>query len=215
MNETHPSHNDKRRILIVEDEKNQRVMLSRVVREAEFNAVTASSGKEALALLQQDNLPSIAILDLNLPDMTGLELAHQIHQRWPEIQFIVLTGYGTLEAAQQAIRLNVVDFLLKPTTLGELETAISRAWQKFLQSRSLPTLEEEHPPSDNLIQKNSLSIADAERELIYAALSRHHDNRTAAAQELGISVRTLYYRLERYELEDKVCNEKKRHLREP
>lgn len=207
MDEPTPAPRGQRCILIVEDEKNQRTMLSRAVREAEYEAQCASTGQEALRLLQQGIAPSIAMLDLNLPDMTGLELAQKIHQQWPAIQFIILTGYGTLEAAQQAIRLDVVDFLLKPTTLGELENAISRAWQKCLANRPLPTLAAESTPApapSSKTNSHSLKIADAERELIQAALQRHEGNRTAAAQELGISVRTLYYRLDRYESQDKI-----------
>ena len=195
---------DTRRILIVEDEKNQRVMLSRAVREAEFDAMAASTGSEALSMLENGALPGIVILDLNLPDMTGLELAEVIHKRWPMIQFIMLTGYGTLEAAQQAIRLDVVDFLLKPATLGELESAMARAWQKHLKNRPLPKLPTSQVEPPATPAGKSASIAEVERDLIFAALERHDGNRTAAAQELGISLRTLYYRLERYELEKKL-----------
>ena len=180
-----------RSILIVEDEKNQRVMLSRAVREAEFDAQTASTGTEAISIMNGGPLPGIVILDLNLPDMTGLELADVIHQRWPMIQFIILTGYSTLEAAQQAIRLDVVDFLLKPTTLGELESAIARAWQKHLRDRPLPKIQETKVEAPAPPAGKTSSIAEVERDLIFAALERHDGNRTAAATRAVLSSRCL------------------------
>lgn len=206
MNQSDNKTSPTRRVLIVEDEVNQRQMLTRAIREAEFEPIAVGSAEEALTLLEDDGRFCITMLDLNLPGIDGMELATRIHERWPDIRCIMLTGYATLDAARQAIRLDMVDFLIKPSTLGELEAALGRAWQKYRDRAPLPRVAEpEHRPAPEPdAADGTLRIADAERDLITAALRRHNNNRTAAASELGISVRTLYYRLAQYEAEDKL-----------
>lgn len=194
-----------RRVLIVEDEANQRQMLTRAIREAEFEPHAVASAEAALALLEDDDRFCIAILDLRLTGIDGLELARRIHDRWPAMRCIILTGYATLDAARQAIKLDVVDFLIKPVTLGELESALARAWLKHCDRapRPRPNPPSAAPPAPSPVASGgAVRIADAERKLIEAALARSNNNRVAAAAELGISLRTLYYRLARYEAED-------------
>jgi len=194
-----------RTVLVVEDEKNQRQMLTRAIREMEFDVTAVTSAVEALAHLDTAQ-STVVMLDLNLPGMGGLELAVQLRKRLPAARLIVLTGYGDLDSARRAIRLEVVDFLLKPCPLGELETAVSRAYLKAseLVASALPpapeTLDVKPAP---LPQTQAVeTIDDVERRLITEALARHNGNRTAVAHELGISVRTLYYRLARYQAEN-------------
>lgn len=193
-----------RRVLIVEDEKNQRQMLTRAVTEMEFEVEAVASAEDALELIDSFT-PTVALLDLSLPGMDGLELAGLLQKRLPLARFIFLTGYGDLDAARQAIRLDAVDFLLKPCPLGELEAAVSRAYLKANEiTPDLPAIQvtnpvwlSKEPPDSNE------TIDGVERRLIAESLARHKGNRAAVARELGISVRTLYYRLARYESEDR------------
>ena len=197
-----------RRVLVVEDEKNQRQMLVRTISEMEFEVAAAGSGEEALRMIE-DFSPTVAILDLNLPGINGLELARAIQERLSKTRMIVLTGYGDLDAARQAMRLDVVDFLLKPCPLGELETAVSRAYQKAAESSAGSARAIVSPIVDTPGASNETeTIGDAERRMIAEALTRNHGNRAAVARELGISVRTLYYRLSRYEIEDQVSHKR-------
>jgi DNA-binding NtrC family response regulator len=206
MNEVVNNTNQYRRVLIVEDEVNQRQMLARVIREAEFDSVAVASAEEALTLLEEDARFGVAMLDLNLPGMDGLSLATRMFSRWPDIRCIILTGYATLDAARQAFKLDVIDFLIKPSSLGEIEAALSRAWVKHADRAPTPRrLPQPAPePPEPIDPDAPISIADAERQMIEAALRRHQDNRSAAAKELGISVRTLYYRLAQYEAGDRL-----------
>jgi DNA-binding NtrC family response regulator len=109
---------------------------------------------------------------------------------------IVLTGFGNLEAARAAIRLDVVDFLEKPCPLGELEKSLHRATQRLARPP--------HPALDNVpnepeTDETAQTLEDVEREHIISALRRNNGNRTATAQELGISRRTLQYKLSEYQ----------------
>lgn len=204
---TLPSENERvQRVLIVEDEPRLRDMLLRAIPDMGFHATGARSGEEALKLMEADPAP-VAILDLNLPGMNGLALCEQIRQRWADTQVIILTGFGDLEAAQQAIRMGVVDFLTKPCTLGDLEVAIDRAWRRRTQDAKAAVVAaaaEVMPPEPELPpaspdDKPPTTLQDLERIHILAALRRNNGNRTATAAELGISLRTLYYRLAEYQ----------------
>ena len=191
------------RVLVVEDETRLRDVLVTSVSELGYPVSGARSGEEASRMMD-DDARDIVVLDLNLPGMEGLEFFELIRQRWPKTQVMILTGLGDMEAAQRAVRLDVVDFLTKPASLGELELALNRAWRRHNDSIRLDLLDDDSKgtavPPDGVDAQASLR--DLERAHILAVLDRHRGNRTAAAAELGISVRTLYYRLAEYERGD-------------
>ena len=202
-----------RRVMIVEDEPRLRQMLQRAVRDMEFTVETATSGEEALTRLKESPA-DILILDLNLPGMSGIELFERVHQSSPHVQGIVLTGYGDLDSAKRAIRLNIADFLTKPCTLAEIEAALDRAVRRVAAAAhplsvsgsisgggaggggDASELFQEPPPDP---ASPATTLHDVERQHILTTLSRHGGNREATAAELGISVRTLYYRLSEYQ----------------
>ena len=198
-------------MLLVEDEPRLRELLLRAIPDMGFAAEGAGSAEEALRKLAAQ-LAHILVLDLHLPGMSGLEFLQAVRQRWPGIMVVVLTGYGDLDAARQAIHLDVVDFLTKPCSLGDLEIALDRA-RKRLAPQGPPRTQPEvffphsqpqtHPPKPappgDSPDLNARRLDDLERGHILAALQRNQGNRTATARELGISLRTLYYRLSEYQ----------------
>ncbi|MGA2497893.1 MAG: response regulator [Tepidisphaeraceae bacterium] len=182
-------------VLIVDDEARMRELLTRAVANWQFRAVSAKTGEEALRLMDQEPA-AIVLLDLNLPAMSGIECLEQVRQRWPQTQVVILTGFGDLEAAKAAIHLDVVEFLTKPAHLGQLEQAIDRARRRV--PRPLPQMEP-LPPEPPIDESDSTRLDDIERQHILAMLAKHNGNRAAAADELGIALRTLYYRLSEYQ----------------
>jgi DNA-binding NtrC family response regulator len=188
-----------RRLLIVEDEGRLRDMLMRAATSMEFLPTMAASSESALALLQQHEF-DIILTDLNLPGLHGIELCDRVRKSWPDTQIVILTGVGDLESARMAIRLDVVDFLTKPCSLGELETALNRALRRRMNHilpRHYADLDAE--TRQDVEHDVPRTLEDVEREHVLAALARHDGNRSATAEELGISVRTLYYRLKEYQ----------------
>ena len=188
------------RVLIVEDIPRLRQMLERAIRDMEFTPVPVESGEAGIAAMEKS--PSdIALVDLNLPGMNGLEFCEQVHRRWESTRLVILTGHGDLEAARRAIRLNVVDFLIKPCALGELEAALSKAMRGRHQSARLhvPDAREIMAEDDAERDSEARRMEDVEREHILDTLARNNGNRAKTAEELGISLRTLYYRLSTYE----------------
>jgi DNA-binding NtrC family response regulator len=208
-----------RHVLVVDDDRRVREMLLDAIADMGFEVGGAANAEAALKAIAQ-NEPDIAILDLNLPGIGGLDLFEQIHDRNPSVQVIVLTGYGDLDAARRAIRLNVVDFLSKPCSLGELEQAIQRARSRRAALTtpagapapdSVPTSIPATAPGDSFSTSWSQieSLEDLERVHIFAALRKHNNNREQTANALGISVRKLYYRLQQYEQQGAVPEELK------
>lgn len=189
------------RVLIVEDERRLRDVLASGISEMDFQTSTARCGEDAVRIME-DSLHDIVLLDLNLPGMDGLETLRIIHERWPEVAAIILTGYGDLDAARSAIRMDVVDFLTKPASLGDLETALDRA-RRACPARPEPDEQlvdtrEVHPRTESAPQ----TIQELERSHIIEALERNNGNRAKTAAELDISVRTLFYRLAQYDKAD-------------
>jgi DNA-binding NtrC family response regulator len=184
-------------VLVVEDEARLRELLLRAIPQMGFAPAGARSAEEALRLMEKSPSP-IMLLDLNLPGMSGMELFGLLRQRWPQTQVVILTGFGDLEAAREAIRLDVVDFLTKPCSLGDLEVALDRARKRLGPPR--PDVGPDAGP-DSIVSDNAgpPTLDDIERQTILAALERHRGNRAATAAELGISLRTLYYRLAEYQ----------------
>lgn len=205
-----------RHVLIVEDEARLRDMLQRAVTGMEFAVASAPSAEAALTLLERHPF-DIILTDLNLPGMQGLELCERVRNDWPDVQLLILTGYGSLDAAKSAIRLEVADFLTKPTSLGDLEAALNRALRRRLNhitTRPIPALDIGDDAGDQPrhageaangaaagvgVGAAGRTLHDLEREHVLAALARQDGNRDATAEELGISVRTLYYRLKEYQ----------------
>jgi len=194
-----------RHVLVVEDESVQRAMLAKTLPDMGYTCETAASGEEALRRLAEKPY-TIAMLDLNLPGIQGMELFDQIRDRWPQISVIILTGYGDLDSAKQAIRMDVVDFLTKPCPLGEIERALDHAYRRYLVVNAEPSKLLPKPPEpipiDAPKERDDLNLQLIERDAIIEALKRAEGNRSLAAKALGISVRTLYYRLSQYDLND-------------
>lgn len=204
------------RVLLVDDEPRLRDVLTRAVKGMGFAASSVGSAEAALAQLAQQPA-DILLLDLNLPGMDGMNLLAQLRRDQPAVQVIILTGFGAMEAAQQAIRLDAVDFLTKPCGMGELERALSRAVARHRPPNVKPRLaglapaEEDEEVFDECLPAcpalpdgvgpgPDAPLAEVERFHILRALQTCEGNRRAAAKQLNISLRTLYYRLREYGL---------------
>lgn len=184
-----------RLVLVVDDEPRMRDLLTRSVTELGYAVLTARTAEQAAKHIA-DSRPGIVLLDLNLPGTHGLDFLQQLRAHDDKTQVIILTGFGSLDAAQVAIRHNVTDFLTKPFPLEALEQALARAVAKLL-GKTVPTVDLSTPEPPDV--KPSATLEELERVHILAALERHQGNRAAAARELQISERTLYYRLAKYE----------------
>jgi DNA-binding NtrC family response regulator len=113
-------------ILVIDDDRIILDSLCEFLRVEGFEAVGAETFKGALAKLAEEDY-CLVITDVNLPDGNGLDLLHTIHRDYPQTVTIVITGYGTIESAVQAIKLGAYDYLTKPIVDDDLRLAVERA----------------------------------------------------------------------------------------
>lgn len=112
-------------ILIVDDEDAQRNVLKGYLEKKGYRIFSASSGTEGIKAVQ-NNLIDIVLSDFKMPDKTGLEVLEEVKKINPEISFVILTAYGTIEDAVKAMRLGAFDYISKPVDLDELDLMIDR-----------------------------------------------------------------------------------------
>jgi len=112
-------------VLIVDDEKNIRLTLSQALEVLEVETDTAANGEEALAKLKGKEF-SLILLDLKMPGMDGMEVLRRVREIRPDIRVIILTAYGTVESAVEAMKLGAADFIQKPFAPEEIRELVSR-----------------------------------------------------------------------------------------
>ncbi len=149
------------RILVVDDDESLRRVTQVQLEQAGFQTQTAADGSEALAALQKAPV-QLVITDLKMPGMSGLELLRRIRAEYPEVVVVVITAYGTVESAVEAMRAGAYDYITKPVHPEELELVAKRALQH------LQLLEENRALRSSLDAKYGFeSIIGRSRSLLY------------------------------------------------
>jgi len=142
------------RVLVVDDERSLTILLSRILKDAGYQVETALSGEEAQKKIR-DFVPNLVITDLKMPGISGLELLKETKKEYPEIDFILLTAYATVENAVEAMKEGALDYLVKPLkSPEELRLAVSKVveHQGLIAARQLlkEQIAEDLPPSEIL-----------------------------------------------------------------
>ncbi|OGL38968.1 MAG: Fis family transcriptional regulator [Candidatus Schekmanbacteria bacterium RIFCSPHIGHO2_02_FULL_38_11] len=114
------------KILIVDDEENICDMLSRLLVKEGFSVVTAKSHKEAAELIQKNDF-TLALLDLFMPEVDGIQTLKALHSSKPDTIGIIMTGYATIDSAVEAMKAGAFDYVSKPFNLDEILLIIKRA----------------------------------------------------------------------------------------
>ena len=114
------------RILIVEDQENARSMLSEMLRSEGYDVDQAADGETACSLVQKDRAYDLVITDLRMGDVGGLEVLRRTREASPLTAVIVMTAFGTIEDAVEAMRFGAQDFVQKPFVQEELMTKVAR-----------------------------------------------------------------------------------------
>lgn len=116
-------------ILIVDDEDSVRNLLQRTLKEAGYIVVTAASGQEALDKVHQQEV-GVALLDVKMPGMSGMEVLRQITANWPDVCVVMATAVGDAEAAIEAMKLGAYDYIIKPFNRDDVVLRLQRAIEK-------------------------------------------------------------------------------------
>ena len=136
------------RILLVDDEEEVR---KGIIRKMEWEklgfevAGDAENGEEALEKVEQLQ-PDVVITDIRMPYMDGLTLTRRIREKYPSIRVLIFSGYDDFEYAQQAIKLHVTEYILKPVNVEELSEILTRVREnleeEIKQRRDIDSLRE-------------------------------------------------------------------------
>ena len=117
------------KILLVDDEKDFLSIMSERMKNRGMDVSTAASAKEAIQMAAAESFDAI-ILDLQMPEMDGLEALKVLKAQKPELQVILLTGHATIERGVEAMKLGAMDLMEKPADLKTLADKIKKAQGK-------------------------------------------------------------------------------------
>ena len=169
-------------LLLVDDDEVFRERLAQALRQRGQEVVTASDGEEAVRAAGESKLAA-AVVDLRMPGRPGIELLPELLRLQPELRVVVLTGYGSIASAVEAMRLGAHNYVSKPADADDVLAAVTG------EARRLPTEPGEAPPP---------TLARAEWEHIQLILSDTGGNVSETARRLGITRRTLQLKLKKY-----------------
>jgi two-component system nitrogen regulation response regulator NtrX len=126
-------------ILIVDDEESIRQSLAGILGDEGYEVAAAASGREALEMLSAAQ-PALALLDIAMPDMDGIETLRRFKETRPEMQVIMITGHGTIDTAVQTTKMGAYDFLQKPLSLERVSLAVRHGLEEFRLRQENETL---------------------------------------------------------------------------
>lgn len=112
-----------KRILIVDDEKNIRMTLKHCLREQKYDLDIAINGDEALTKIE-NNKYDLVLLDIKMPGLSGMDVLKKVRERGNNTNIIMMTAYGTIERAVEAMKLNAIDFISKPFSPDEIRSIV-------------------------------------------------------------------------------------------
>jgi DNA-binding NtrC family response regulator len=114
------------KVLLVDDEEDYVRTMAERMEMRDLGSEVALTGEQALDMLEAD-LPDVMVLDMRMPGMNGMEVLARVKEAHPQVEVIVLTGFGTAEDEEEARRLGAFDYLRKPVDIGDLMSTIRRA----------------------------------------------------------------------------------------
>lgn len=166
-------------VLICDDDQSFRERLSKSFESKGIQTLLAINTADALGKITEAKVDS-AILDLRMPGESGLVLLKGLLAKFPDLRAVILTGYGSISTAMEAVRLGAHNYLTKPASFQSILAAISSpAGQAAIGSASLPSLEE------------------VQNEYVNRILDQNDGNISRAARILGLHRRSLQRKLSR------------------
>jgi two-component system response regulator RegA len=161
--------------------------MARAFIERGYEAQQANGYEEAVAIAERES-SEYAVVDLRMPGKSGLDLVRELHRIDPATKIVVLTGYGSIATALQAVRLGATHYLTKPADVDELIASFHR--------------DEAPTAADPLVAEGETpetpSLARVEWEHIQRVLTDSGGNITKAAERLGIHRRSLQRKLAKF-----------------
>lgn len=165
--------------LLIDDDAAFLQILQRSLLRHNIESVTAQNPRQAIAALVAGKF-SHCVLDLNLAGESGLQLLPELLTLKPDLSVLVLTGYGSIATAVEAMRRGAINYLCKPVTLSQLIAGF------------------ETPTESPQVRAEPPSVEEMEREHIQRVLDEHSGNISATARALNMHRRTLQRKLQKH-----------------
>lgn len=187
MTDPHDNTAPKPSILLVDDDERLRSRMTRAFEQRGYEAQQADGYDSAIAIAQREST-EYAVVDLRMPGKSGLEVVRELHRIDPATKIVVLTGYGSIATALEAVRLGATHYLTKPADVDEVIASFDRG--EIQAEHEEPAADTETPPTP--------SLARVEWEHIERVLTDCGGNITRAAEKLGIHRRSLQRKLSKF-----------------
>jgi len=141
------------KVLVVEDDPGVRAMLAQTLDRSGYDVQSAVDGSEALSKIRGNQF-SLVITDVRLPKVNGLQLLDEIKQSTPQLPVIVITGYGSVQNAVEAMQVGASDYLLKPFSTEALQAAICRAGMALKKSPAVQQDRQQQPIDRRIVTQD-------------------------------------------------------------
>ncbi|MBS1238544.1 MAG: response regulator receiver protein [Deltaproteobacteria bacterium] len=163
------------KILIVDDSRELREILEEYLGSEGDTVEGANNGKEALEKYR-NNYYDLIITDLNMPELAGMELIKAIRQENEITEFVIITGYASIDSAVEAIKNGAFDYIVKPFRMEELKVVVKNVREKVrlkkLNAQLYDTLKSFNEEIERYHQKNEEGIVNKEpKEVIFESIS--------------------------------------------
>jgi DNA-binding NtrC family response regulator len=156
------------KILVVDDEKAMRNLCCQILDKEGYEVTLAEDGKEVVNKILREDF-AVAIVDIKMPEMDGMEVLRFIKKHKSHTEVIMITGYGTIETAVEAMRLGVADYITKPFNIEQLTMVVKMALENRahrLKNQQSQKRRDKHMGNRKIAtQKNEEALTQLEKEL--------------------------------------------------
>lgn len=162
-----------KKILIVDDEQNIRMTLKHCLKGEGYDIGMAVNGEEALEKIKSDDF-DLVLLDIKMPGLSGMEVLKKLRDHENEVKVIMMTAYGTVERAVEAMKLGAIDFISKPFTPEEIREIIKKVlgrevldekglktFQDLIEYSKMCIIKKEYDKAENYLKKSLVKDIDS------------------------------------------------------
>ncbi len=157
------------RILVVDDNKELREILGEFLKGEGHDVEGAADGREALEK-HSENPFDLIVTDLNMPEVSGMELIRTVRKENPDTEFVIITGYASMDTAVEAVRIGAFDYIVKPFRMEELQVVVKNARDKItlkkLNAKLVQTLQSFYDEMERYRKGKPEMVADMRDEPI-------------------------------------------------
>ena len=169
-------------ILVVDDEEFLRNEIARILGEEGYAVRAVETGRAALELVAREGM-DLVLLDLNLPDIHGIEVLREVKSRDPELLVIVVTGYGSVESAVESLKLGAYDYIKKPFKADAIKLIVRLALETQRLRRRVRVIREREIGSGQVVVGEGPAMAEVLRQA--RDVAQHADTTVLLAGESG------------------------------